>query len=106
MTSTHTPRDPHSSSGSLRWCPDQSCQRAFAIFHSARRRPLLGPSLGTVKLHEGVLTALVLHIPPSVDNVVAVVHGVVIQTPGLAVGGDTARRSETKDLSPIIPYTL
>ena len=96
MTSTHTPRDPHSSSGSLRWCPDQTCQRTFAIFHSARKRILPGPSLGTVKLHEGVLTALVLHIPPSVDNVVAVVHGVVIQAPGLAVRGDSAaRKSET-----------
>ena len=47
--------------------------------------------MGTVKLHEGLLTALVLHIPPSVDDVVALVHCVVIQTPGLAVHG----RSET-----------
>ena len=57
-----------------------------------------GPSLGTVKLHIGLLTALDLHIPPSVDDVVAVVHCVVIQTPGLAVCGDTAQRSHTYPL--------
>ena len=63
--------------------------------------------MGTVKLHEGLLTALVLHIPPSVDDVVAVVHCVVIQTPGLAVGGDTAqRRSDTVLISSLIFYTL